>query len=759
MVSTENTGSPRGTIKAPGLGVNAPKPGQVLSGEGVPGLRVPQTAHAVRAVDATGTMTGMIPVIGKAKAQSNAGPALPGVEPVVVQGNKPIIPDKPAVPVPPSRPATQISQLHSPGAPIPPSTTGMIPVVTPSSGPAPHAPGGNPKPAQVAKPASPVKPAPLQAKPGAIGVPIVTDARTGSKSHPTALVTDTKTSGSVRPVLRPAATSKLGGATANPTAPVKRPPSPVPVPGMTPVKGKVAGGNANRPAPPITPSHPPTASPTASAQVAGQSRPVSAGGSRQLPPAGQKQSGAPNGARGVASKLAPNGVSQGTPNAAAVPAGAPKTAPKMVPMGASAAKPGHPGQPGNPGQPPSNGGQPAQKATRSGQQQPESPRPRPAQSPGTQFSPTPSPAAKAQPGRQPSLQPGSNPALPRQTQGHPPGQSMSPATRPGGGVTAVSRQPEPSQDVVDLLETEARPRAGQIVHPQTQNPAFAGESAPQSPGSKPQPDLAKNGFALQRPEMPAQNPVYPGMQGIPPTPGVSGMGRYPAMPGMPMPGMPGMMGRPGAPGMPMPGTPGMPGMPMPGMPGMMGRPGFPPAGPYGWGRPRAPYGYGMPMPPRGAWGAQQTRSSRRETLENIEARQIQELKEAEEASHQAEIEALKSQAERFGSELSDEEIEDIDWDEFEETFTERLIRKSGRWGETILMVGQAARWALVVLVTVLVVVLLIFALDRSASQKSASGFSPQIFAAVEETFPVEKLLYISKNPEYQHFSIYHTGGV
>ena len=88
-----------------------------------------------------------------------------------------------------------------------------------------------------------------------------------------------------------------------------------------------------------------------------------------------------------------------------------------------------------------------------------------------------------------------------------------------------------------------------------------------------------------------------------------------------------------------------------------------------------------------------------------------------------------------------------------------MIRKSGRWGETILMVGQAARWALVVLVTVLVVVLLIFALDRSASQKSASGFSPQVFAAVGETFPVEKLLYINKNPEYQHFSIYHTGGV
>lgn len=166
----------------------------------------------------------------------------------------------------------------------------------------------------------------------------------------------------------------------------------------------------------------------------------------------------------------------------------------------------------------------------------------------------------------------------------------------------------------------------------------------------------------------------------------------------------------------------------------------------------------MPFPPRGAWGPQQTRSSRREALEDIEARQIQELKEAEEASHQAEIEALRSQAERFGSELSDEDLEDIDWDNFEETFTERLIRKSGRWGETILMVGQAARWALVVLVTVAVVVLLIFALDRSATQKIASGLEPQISASSQLTVVSKTFQHINIKPDSNYFSIYHTGG-
>ena len=50
-----------------------------------------------------------------------------------------------------------------------------------------------------------------------------------------------------------------------------------------------------------------------------------------------------------------------------------------------------------------------------------------------------------------------------------------------------------------------------------------------------------------------------------------------------------------------------------------------------------------------------------------------------------------------------------------------MIRKSGRWGETLLMLGQAARWALVVLVTVVIVGMLIYALDKNAAVTSASG--------------------------------------
>ena len=151
----------------------------------------------------------------------------------------------------------------------------------------------------------------------------------------------------------------------------------------------------------------------------------------------------------------------------------------------------------------------------------------------------------------------------------------------------------------------------------------------------------------------------------------------------------------------MPGMPGygMPGMPYgrPGMPGMPGRPGMPTL-----------------------WNPQESRSSRRESLEQAEARQLQELKEAEQKFHEADVEVLRKE---LGEDITDEELENIDWEEFEfeESFTERLIRKSGRWGETLLMLGQAARWALVVLVTVVVVGILIFALDKNAAVTSASG--------------------------------------
>ena len=125
---------------------------------------------------------------------------------------------------------------------------------------------------------------------------------------------------------------------------------------------------------------------------------------------------------------------------------------------------------------------------------------------------------------------------------------------------------------------------------------------------------------------------------------------------------------------------------------------------------------GMPT----LWNPQDSRSSRRESLEQAEARQLQELKEAEQKFHEADVEALRKE---LGEDITDEELENIDWEEFEfeESFTERLIRKSGRWGETLLMLGQAARWALVVLVTVVVVGMLIFALDKNAAVTSTSG--------------------------------------
>lgn len=777
MVNTKNNGSPQGTIKVPGLGTNAPKPGQVLPGDGVPGLRVPQTAHAVRAVDETGTMTGMIPVIGKAKAQSNAGPALPGVKPVVIQGNKPIIPDKPAVPVPQSRPATQISQLHAPGAPIPPSTTGMIPSATPSSGPAPHEPGGTPKLTSAAKPASP------QTKPGGSGaprlVPIITDAKTGTKSRPTPLVTDVKTGGSSRPAPRP--NPALGGVKVKPPNQAERPPSPVPVPGAAAFNGTVApDGSASRPGAPADASAGKTA-------PSGGTRPGQVGMQKPFPPSAQNQAAPPPGSQAGAQTARPGQPGQ--------PAGQKSARPGQQPGLQSARPAPAPGTKFSGSQPASQpptartpSPHPGLKPTQlSGQPQPTPPAARPGSDAAT---PSPDrPQAVPAPQNRPQPQPGQNSAVSRSQGGKPPTGVNTPVERledtsapmstatsslatnsasvppaavelSGTPIGAVPLKPAQSKDLPDTSETEAPPRGGQIVRPQSQNSPFAGDAVPHSPGTKFQFDSAEGASPRQRPEMPPQNPHYPGMQGIPPTPGIPSMGRYPAIPGMP--GMPGRGGMPGMPGMPgmmgRPGMPGMPGMPMPGMPG---RPGYPSAGPYGWARPpRGPYGYGMPMPPRAAWGEQQSRSSRREALKDIEARQIQELKEAEEASHQAEIEALKSQAERFGGELSDEEIEDIDWDDFEETFTERLIRKSGRWGETILMVGQAARWALVVLVTVLVVVILIFALDRSATQKIASGFETRVSASgVVDISQAEVPLRVNKSPDYQHLSIYHTGGV
>lgn len=388
----------------PGLGANAPRPGQSMPGVNDGSLKVPNTAHAVRSVDETGGMTGVIPVAGRAQAISSPGPQIPGVEPTVVRGSSPVIPETPTVPVGSTPKPTPVSQLPTPGAPIPPSTTGMIPQTTPGS-----------------------------------------------------------------------------------------------------------AGNPNAPYP--------------------------------------------------------------------------------------------------------------QRAMVPGQQ------------------------GRSMPGGYPWMQPGTRPVS-----GGRPGQPGSPA------------------------------------------------------------------------QMPPQ--MYTQAQGNPPNvPGAAGMGSRPGMPGQ-RPGMPG--GYPPMPGQPMPGQP---------MPGMGSRPGMPPMPgmPYGmWGRPN-PYGYPMRypgMPMLRPIGYQPPRSANRETLEDMEARQIQEFKEAEEASHRAEIEAIKSQALRENEELSDEDLDNIDWDEFEETFTERIIRKAGRWGETLLMLGQAARWAFVVLVAVTVVMALVYALDRSATQTVASGEETQPNAQV-----------------------------
>ena len=436
----------------PGLGANAPRPGQSMPGVNDGSLKVPNTAHAVRSVDETGGMTGVIPVAGRAQAISSPGPQIPGVEPTVVRGSSPVIPETPTVPVGSTPKPTPVSQLPTPGAPIPPSTTGMIPQTTP-------------------------------------------------------------------------------GSAGNPNAPY---PQRAMVPGQ-----------------------------------AGRSMP---GGYPWMPP--------------------------GT---------------RPVPGGRH-------GQPGIPAQMP--------------------------------------------------------PQMFTQAQGNPP-------NAPGAAGTG---------------------------------------QRPGMPGSRP-------GMPGGYPPMPGA----PGMPGMGPRPGMPG--GYPPMPGAP--GMPGMGPRPGMPG----GYPPMPGQPMPGMgprPGMPPMPGMP----YGmWGRPN-PYGYPMRypgMPMLRPIGYQPPRSANRETLEDMEARQIQELKEAEEASHRAEIEAIKSQALRENEELSDEDLDNIDWDEFEETFTERIIRKAGRWGETLLMLGQAARWAFVVLVAVTVVMALVYALDRSATQTVASGEETQPNAQVVLETPLPSI--------------------
>lgn len=650
-MSRDNAFLPHGKPSAPSLGAKAPRPGQVLPGNGVPGLQVPQTAHAVRAVDKSGEMTGMIPVVGRAKSQSASGPALPGVGSVLVPGAQAIIPERPAVPVPKPAPATQISQLSTPGAPVPPSTTGMIPMVTPASGPVspqgvqrPGSPAATPWPAGAVPPHGKIPGAPTDSKRMARPAGTVSGMQ---QVHPQPV--PPQSGGSNKPIKAP------GG-----VPPVSRPIPPgaslrTNQSGKQPALGGMSGGSGAS-AGSVSP-----ASGFKPGRVSGKplpQEPARAG----FPPAAQFKPPFPPGESKVSSvTLKPTGK-----ESQRLHPPAPSALPLMRPQSPSPST-----QPDAPG------------FALPGLQSQNSPAAVPNSANGSGAWP-PSPAGK------PPV--AGKPAEPRLGQG-------APVVSPRAGGVTQHKPFEPHSQTVDALNSK-------------------GANQP----STPRPDSAPAGS--QNPGMPLRESWRQGASGMPGVPGapgaVSGVpgaprGGYPGMPGLPgVPGYGWNSRNPGAPGVP----PGMRGMP--GLPGVPGRPGFPGA-PYAWGRPGGPYAYPLPMPPRGSWGPQQTRSSRRENLEDIEARQIKELKEAEEASHQAEIEAIKSQAERMGDELSDEDLEDIDWDGFQESFMERLIRKSGRWGETILMIGQAARWALVVLVTVTVVVLLIFALDRSASQKIAGG--------------------------------------
>lgn len=123
----------------------------------------------------------------------------------------------------------------------------------------------------------------------------------------------------------------------------------------------------------------------------------------------------------------------------------------------------------------------------------------------------------------------------------------------------------------------------------------------------------------------------------------------------------------------------------------------------------------------------QRRLLQRETLEESLARREAELHALEMAAREAELKAREAELEalithRMKSGLAIEGNIELEWDEYEETFFERLIRRSGRWGFALLALSGVIRWVAVVLGTVLGAGLLILALDRSTD---AQGELPE----------------------------------
>lgn len=273
-----------------------------------------------------------------------------------------------------------------------------------------------------------------------------------------------------------------------------------------------------------------------------------------------------------------------------------------------------------------------------------------------------------------------------------------------------------------------RPRVGMPAPPRPQGGALPPHAAP-NPGQFP-------------PQAQAMAP-YPGM--FAPVPGGA----------MPRPGMP----LPPRPGYQMPGMPAGGGQMPPGMIPLGG--GYPPFRPGEQGMPGNPYRMGpgnMPFTPGSVYPSQvrlsplarfaspgtmipqlmgrlPTRRSQRQSFEEIEAKQIEVLREAEKEAREAEVRAMMSRSFQEDEDVTVDDLTDFDWDDDQETWAEWMIRKSGRWGETLLMFGQAARWGGVVLVTMVGVTLLIFALDRSASDTDQVAAGPQPQTVVQAQAP------------------------
>lgn len=119
---------PLDTAAVPKVPIDRPVPGGTIPGAGRQQLRIPGTAHAVKSVDASGTLTGAIPVVGNPTTTATVGPNPPGARPMVVSGTQAVVPDQVQIPVPPAQPAARPAvSLPHPRVPLPPSSTGTIP--------------------------------------------------------------------------------------------------------------------------------------------------------------------------------------------------------------------------------------------------------------------------------------------------------------------------------------------------------------------------------------------------------------------------------------------------------------------------------------------------------------------------------------------------------------------------------------------------------------------------------------------------------